>query len=60
VPRGVVEDLLELLLPACRRVVGLGLLDPLAEEDVQGVPVGFGEPDRIFEQQVASSSLPRR
>jgi len=37
VPGGVVEDLLELLFPARRRVVGLGLLDPLAEENVQGV-----------------------
>src|SRR5262249_49302262 len=53
VPGGVVEDLGELLLPACCDVGGPGLLDAVAEEPVQGGPVGFGEMHRVLEEQVA-------
>src|SRR5215469_18850334 len=60
VPGGVVEDLGQLLFPARRGVVGLGLLDALTEEAMQGFAVSVAQPDRILEQEIPRGLGARR
>jgi len=57
---GVVEDLGQLLFPARRGVVGLGLLDALTEEAMQGFAVSVAQPDRILEQEISRGLGARR